>query len=279
MILESIKLCRLLIIFLLPENMTVIRYSYQTIIDFSDKIHDHIFTLRCQPEINTFQKVIESSLLIHPEAKFDYEMDYFGNNLISGNINKPHKYFRFLSEGLISLSEYYIPETLQRLYLYPSSLTKSNEDIRKLTSAFHFTKHHTTLEKVCIMSDYIHKKMQYIPGTTNTLTTAADALKNGSGVCQDYAHLLICFCRMAGIAARYVTGFIPGEGYTHAWVEYYNQTGWYAYDPTHNLAVKSNYIKVAHGRDFNDCPIERGVFRGYATQSLSVQLKVSILEA
>jgi transglutaminase-like putative cysteine protease len=132
----------------------------------------------------------------------------------------------------------------------------------------------STAEQVAILSDGIQKSMTYVPGITTVQTTASQSLEIGQGVCQDLAHLLISLCRKAGIPARYVTGFMQGEGYTHAWIEFYDNGSWYGYDPTHNKQIDTGYIKIAHGRDYEDCSIDRGVFKGLAQQKLEVFLKV-----
>lgn len=133
----------------------------------------------------------------------------------------------------------------------------------------------TSLEKVLLYSTAIHKVFTYESGVTNVQTIASEALVIGKGVCQDFAHILISLCRKAGIPARYITGFMLGEGFTHAWIEYYADGFWYGFDPTHNRAIiNEGYIKLAHGRDYQDCSIDKGVFIGLAQQDLEVSLKV-----
>jgi len=120
----------------------------------------------------------------------------------------------------------------------------------------------------------VHERMAYQPGVTGVATTAAQAFELGRGVCQDYAHITIALLREAGIPARYVCGFLPGEGATHAWVEWHDSGAWLALDPTHGRAVEYGCIKVAHGRDSADCPVNRGIFTGRAMQRNSVSIKV-----
>ena len=116
--------------------------------------------------------------------------------------------------------------------------------------------------------------MDYAPGSTSVATTAAQAVELGRGVCQDYAHITLALMRDAGIPSRYVCGFIPGEGATHAWVEWFDSGLWLALDPTHDRAVEYGFIKLAHGRDSSDCPVNRGIFTGRVQQSNSVSIKV-----
>ncbi len=114
----------------------------------------------------------------------------------------------------------------------------------------------------------------YVPGATSVSTTAAEAFYCETGVCQDYAQVMIALCRSVGIPARYVTGLMVGHGATHAWVEVHDGRRWHGFDPTNNTEVDDRYMLFATGRDFEDCPIERGIFRGAAeqTQEISASL-------
>ena len=80
--------------------------------------------------------------------------------------------------------------------------------------------------------------------------------------------------RYLGIPARYVNGLMIGEGYTHAWVEAYLEDGWYGFDPTNNLHIDDYYIKLAHGRDYRDCTVDKGCFLGSAAQKQKIYVNV-----
>jgi transglutaminase-like putative cysteine protease len=79
---------------------------------------------------------------------------------------------------------------------------------------------------------------------------------------------------LAGITARYVTGFIIGEGVSHAWVEFLDHDQWYGIDPTNNKLVNDEYIKIGHGRDAKDCMINRGIMHGGGPHTQSVRVNV-----
>jgi transglutaminase-like putative cysteine protease len=106
-------------------------------------------------------------------------------------------------------------------------------------------------------------------GVTGVRTPAAMALHLGRGVCQDYAHLLLCVLRQLGIPARYVSGQLLGEGVPHAWVEALIEREVLAYDPTHHRRARLDYVTVAVGRDFADVTPTSGVFSGAAIGVLS----------
>jgi transglutaminase-like putative cysteine protease len=124
-------------------------------------------------------------------------------------------------------------------------------------------------------SDYIYKNFKYIKGITDVETTVDEIIEKRAGVCQDFAHVMLQVLRSLKIPSRYVSGYIcpnkkgiRGEGATHAWVEVYiPQHGWAGIDPTNNVWVTNNHVKLAIGRHFNDCSPIRGSFKGQAHQN------------
>src|SRR5690606_3359672 len=129
---------------------------------------------------------------------------------------------------------------------------------------------------------HTNKLLSYHKNITTVATTASEALKLKKGVCQDYAHLFIAFSRANRIPVRYVSGYLNqgkkffGSSFMHAWVEVYIPAlGWVGFDPTNNLLVDENYIKVAHGADYLDCAPIKGVLKSIGQESKSdYQVKV-----
>lgn len=129
----------------------------------------------------------------------------------------------------------------------------------------------------------IHGLLQYVPGSTNTTTTAKATLQGGRGVCQDYAHVMIGVLRQQGIPTRYVSGYLNlsderNESQLHAWIEVFiPKVGWRGFDPTNNLQANDQFIKIAHGRDYHDCQPIKGVFvtEGFHKTSYEVLVRNS----
>jgi transglutaminase-like putative cysteine protease len=92
--------------------------------------------------------------------------------------------------------------------------------------------------RVQAIVDYVHGHLEFTPGGSNPWTTAADAYRAGQGVCRDFAHLAITFCRALNIPARYVFGYIPDIDVPPssepidfaAWFEAYLDGRWHTFD-------------------------------------------------
>lgn len=130
---------------------------------------------------------------------------------------------------------------------------------------------------------HVHHLFAYDPDWTHVHTNAGEALKDKRGVCQDYAHVMIAFCRSLGIPARYVSGYFYNgktgneNEASHAWMEVFIPGyGWKAWDPTHNREADTRYVKLAIGRDYDDAKPISGRFRGKGRQRMEVEVQVRL---
>jgi len=113
--------------------------------------------------------------------------------------------------------------------------------------------------RVQTIVDYVHDQLEFMPGGSNPWTTAADAYRARQGVCRDFAHLAITFCRALNIPARYVFGYIPAIDVPlpaepmdfAAWFEAYLDGRWYTFDARNNRPRIGRVI-VGRGRDAVD---------------------------
>jgi transglutaminase-like putative cysteine protease len=113
--------------------------------------------------------------------------------------------------------------------------------------------------RVQAVVDFVHTYLEYAPGASNPWTTAADVYRARQGVCRDFAHLAITFCRALNIPARYVFGYIPDVGVVPsaepmdfaAWFEVYLDGRWRTFDARNN-ARRVGRVVVGRGRDAID---------------------------
>ncbi|MCQ2375533.1 MAG: transglutaminase family protein [Salinivirgaceae bacterium] len=251
----------------------LLKYAYRTLLTFSQPVSSHTFMLRCVPYSCPFQRIINESTTVIPNCQIGKSTDSFGSVVQTGYVADFHDAFMFESKGIVDVGRHETHEELDPIFRHPSALTMPSDKICN-TIAGISTSASDTKAWIAEMSNQLAQTFAYRSGTTNVATTAAEAFGLGEGVCQDYAHIAIAMCRKAGIAARYVNGFMIGEGATHAWIEYFDNGTWRAFDPTNNRCVDDSYIKIAHGRDFNDCSINRGHFNGIVQQTVKVSLLV-----
>jgi transglutaminase-like putative cysteine protease len=160
-----------------------------------------------------------------------------------------------------------VPATGITAFLDHTPLVDESEEIRQVARSMAGTEA-TPGELMEAIGRWVHEAMRFRAGVTQIDTPASAALAQRQGVCQDYAHVMLAICRESGIPSRYVSGFIPGEGYMHAWVEALvadSRTGtahWEGFDPTHNRRPDAHYLAVAVGRDYADVSPVTGTFYG-----------------
>jgi transglutaminase-like putative cysteine protease len=167
-----------------------------------------------------------------------------------------------------------------------------------------FTPHRPLLEAAIALMQKIHHGLAYRSLSTDIHTPAHEALARREGVCQDFAHIYLSCVISAGLAARYVSGYLltaPPEGQakligsdaSHAWVSVYlpqmTDEGlapggcWIDFDPTNNRwgmgSPGEDYVTLATGRDYSDVSPLRGVLRGGASHTLEVGVTVSQVAA
>lgn len=243
------------------------RYQYTTASTFVPQIEWHFFKLRAVPCDNEFQHVTESRLEITPPCEICHSTDGQGNALQWGSIGYGHTAFDVTSAGVVEQTRpYLLHGEPAAYYLTPTRLTTCTPAMQRRCMEGGGPAFAVALALMHFVHDYIC----YTPCHTTVSTTAAEVWSDPQGVCQDYAHLMIALCRASGIHARYVCGLIEGEGQTHAWIEVSDGKVWRGFDPTHDCAIDWGYVKIAHGRDADDCTVNRGRFYGWTSETMRV---------
>ena len=116
--------------------------------------------------------------------------------------------------------------------------------------------------RVQAIVDYVHHHLAFGYQHARSTRTALDAFHERIGVCRDFAHLSITFCRAMNIPARYCTGYLGDIGVPacdlpmdfSAWFEVYLSGAWHVFDARHN-APRIGRVPVAYGRDAADVAI------------------------
>jgi hypothetical protein len=264
--------------------MKMVSFQYRTEIHFSSPAKKHRFLLKITPPSDNRQKIQRLSWQIEPEAMTWQTSDGFGNKALSGSIDAAHDHFIFGIEGEAEVSNEPFTECKRQegVLLYHTDLTRPGAT---LINFYHKVKQSAPvciipgdiLPRIQHFSSAVNQCLRYERGITANSTTAQDALNCGAGVCQDYAHILLALLRMDKIPCRYVAGLASDYGETHAWVEaQITKERFCGIDPTRNKLIDTHYIALSRGRDFKDCSVERGVFKGVCRGTQTINLKMEI---
>ena len=131
--------------------------------------------------------------------------------------------------------------------------------------------------RVQTICDWVHGHIRFAYGTSTPRTTALDVYNQRVGVCRDFAHLAISFCRALNIPARYVFGYLPDIGVPPpyapmdfcAWMEVFLGDRWYTFDPRNNTP-RIGHIVIGRGRDALDVAMVTSYGAAIALQEMVV---------
>ena len=171
-----------------------------------------------------------------------------------------------LDEALVTA----VPDDVLR-YLMPSRYCESDILSRASQQLFGHLSH--GLSRVKAIEDWIHGSIYDLPGFSNSMTTAQEVFVQRAGVCRDFAHLGITFCRALNIPARLVVGYVhfaePPQDF-HAVFEAWLDNQWVVFDPT-KMAPIDRLVRVGTGRDAKDVAFAT-IFGGVHMQRKELQV-------
>ena len=267
--------------------------------------------LHLTPRVLPWQRCEAHKISVEPVAGETTEReDYYGNRTMSLVIAVPHEALVVRAASTVSvearvraalaapkapweavrarLSVLDAPPLAEAVeFLFDSPHVERSADLADY-AVKSFTARRTILEAATDLARRIHRDFRFDRTATSVSTPLRQVLKQKSGVCQDFAHLMIGCLRSIGLAARYVSGYIltspppgrprlVGADASHAWASLYcgERAGWIDIDPTNNCIVDDAHVTLGWGRDFADVTPMRGVILGGGTQTLSVRVTVS----
>ena len=168
------------------------------------------------------------------------------------------------------------------VYLRSTKLTEFNNDIYYLAKeAESNSRKNSPIEIAHNILTCVANRIEYVPYTTNNNTTAAMALAQKKGVCQDQAHIMIAAAKSIGIPARYVSGYMHKNlndsefQATHAWAELYiEDLGWVGFDISNSMSPNDRYVRLASGFDYSDIQPVSGLRFGEGAEEMSAEVTV-----
>lgn len=277
-----------------------LQISHRTRYDYASAVRESFNEARLRPANDDRQVCNDFNLLITPHPAISSYLDFHGNCVHLFEINAPHLELNVSAQSTVTT-----PDTPN---LTPSATTVPLSEIGKAAArCYEFlpastyvdtTPETTQLARQAAGAEtdvwqaaqsimrYIHGNFSYQPASTNVHTHMREVLKARHGVCQDFAHVMLGFCRALQIPARYVSGYLyngpadqlKGAQASHAWVEVYIPgSGWCGLDPTNALPVAGHHVKVATGRDYADVSPLKGTYRGTDRRKMTVDVLVTNL--
>jgi transglutaminase-like putative cysteine protease len=191
---------------------------------------------------------------------------------------------RLTSEGVVHIEDTHgvvgWHEGLAPLWLYlrTTSLTRPGKGTRELMRA---VPQGATLDRLHALSATILDRIPYETGVSHAGWTAEDAMSEGTGVCQDHAHVFLTCARLMGVPARYVSGYLmmnetQAQDATHAWAEaYVEDIGWVGFDVSNGISPDNRYVRVATGLDYGQAAPVSGSRLGGMGERLAVAVEVA----
>ncbi len=289
-----------------------LRVVHETTYRYAPRV-DIAYHLAClTPQSGHAQQVAGAELLVEPmPAQRRTAADAFGNLRTWFALFTPHDALRVRAESRVVVTPRFDalePQASARWeqvcsalryrvrapfwpaadFLYASPFVALLDDLR-IYAQPSFPAGRRLMAGAIELMHRIHADFEYRPQSTSIGTPLAQVFAQRSGVCQDFAHVMLGCLRTLGLPAAYVSGYLlteppPGQrrllgaDASHAWVSVWcPQLGWVDLDPTNDVVVGSTHVTLAVGRDFGDVTPLRGVIRGGAEHAM--QVAVSVLPA
>ncbi len=257
--------------------------EHRTRYEYSEPLQYTIQQLRLTPQDNFGQRVIKWDIKVNGQlARFN---DAFGNVTHTLVLDKPHWQISIVAIGEVE-TELPISNSNDSLpveiYLRETALTASSAALKKFSLKF---KGKENQGEVALdeMVDAIILQVPYSKGVTNAQTSAADAFEKKAGVCQDHAHIFIACCRLLGLPARYVSGYLFTQDgslmESHGWADVWlKESGWQSFDVSNQCHTSGVHIRLAVGLDYHDaCPVS-GMRNGGGVENMEVSVVVNQTE-
>lgn len=222
------------------------------------------FIFNVQVVRNDFQKIISEELQVDPQIDFDeLTIDDNGNRYV--RLVAPSGKLRVNYQAMVDLSHFFAEESVAEIlpavlpmeifqYLYPSRYCQSDMLFGLVQSEFNDLE--PGYSRVAAICDWIYERVIYLSGSSDSQTSAYETAMQRAGVCRDFAHLGVGFCRALNIPARFVSVYayqLEPQDF-HAVFEAYLGDRWYLFDAT-KLAPKEGFIRVGTGRDAADVSV------------------------
>lgn len=244
---------------------------------------------RLTPSDNASQRVLDWSITVEGAEPGGAFTDGAGDRVTTLSVAGPVEAFEVVVRGEVETTDTagvlrnHREIISPRVYLVPTAPIMATGALRDLMrDALAGSDPGDPLACAHRLAEAVTAAIAYAPGTTHVHTTAAEALEQGAGVCQDHAHALIALAQAAEMPARYVSGYLlsrddgSAEEASHAWAEIHVAGfGWVGFDPANGCCPDDRYIRLGSGRDARAAAPIRGISRGGGAEAMDVSVTVA----
>ncbi len=250
---------------------------------YSEPTKYSILALRLTPPSFQGQRVVQWRVIAPGIEAVKGFRDAFGNLVHLATCTEEHDESLIIAKGIVETEDHsgvvrgLADPAPIRIYRRQTARTAATDDIRALCRAAGAK---LDIRGMHNLMHAVRDAVDYEIGATNAHTTAAEALAEGKGVCQDHAHVFISAARSLNIPARYVSGYFlsgadePSEA-NHAWAEVWLEgLGWVGFDPANRICPTEKYVRLASGLDATYAAPIRGSRKGFAKEELDVIVEV-----
>lgn len=261
--------------------------DHRTEYQFSEPQRRLIQMLRLTPHSFDGQQVIDWQINVECDARLLPGRDGFGNETTMLYVDGPVSHLVLATrgevltearDGLVRGSPDPLPP---EIFLQRTALSNPTPEISNFARELAAEQGDAITPLHRLMGE-LNRRIRFDPDDTNVHRNAGEAFSDGSGVCQDHAHIFLAAAREMGVPARYVSGHLyqrDGTNYqpaSHAWAEAYVEgLGWVGFDPANGVCPDDAYVRVAIGLDYRDAAPLSGSRAGGGTETLSVGVTVT----
>jgi transglutaminase-like putative cysteine protease len=263
-----------------------LRLRHETNYDYAGPARGAIQVLRLTPRNHATQFIRRWRVEIDADCRLERDEDAYGNITHIFSIDGPIERMRILVDGEIDTTggEGVVRGTFERFPLAhwtsETPLTAADAAIAEFAGEIAAAEGGDRVAFLHRLMTTIYERFTFLPGATDTATSANEAFARKIGVCQDFAQIFLAAARSQGIPARYISGyFLRSDTHEqeagHAWAEaHLPGIGWIGFDPANGVCSDERYIRVATGRDYLEAAPIRGARLGGHGESLSVQVSL-----
>ncbi len=251
--------------------------TYRTAYHYTPAVLGGVTALRLQPTSRPGLNVLSTSLTASPGRVVSTYRDGWATQVDLVEIAGLHEDAVFEVQSAVEtvFGEADVPPSAREWELYRADSARVRRDA-VIPLGWHIGFEGGAWQAVDSALQFFPQRFVYQVGATDAGTPIEAVIAQGTGVCQDFAHVFLSLLRSWGWCARYTSGYlfnaeagalsVTAEA-MHAWVEVYRHgAGWIGLDPTSGEYTDERYVVVGHGRDYDDVRPVRGVIVGATDQ-------------